>query len=77
MTAMVYIICPAGLVKAVLRGIYMVLPMGVWSTGGSPNPPDRGKGATQGKGVFTDKEAEGIQANLLIRVNTPLYLTVT
>ena len=61
---MVYIICPAGLVKAVLRGIYMLPPMGIWSSGGNPNPPDRGKRMAQGKGVFTDREPERSQANL-------------
>ena len=76
MTAMVYIICPAGLL-IVLWGIYMVRPMGVWSTGESPNPPDRGKGMAQGKGVFADRQSKGSQTNLLIRVYAPLNLAVT
>lgn len=63
MTAMEYIICPAGLVT-VLRGIYVVRPMGIWSTGGSTYLPGRGQGTAQGKSVFTNRESERSQANL-------------
>lgn len=77
MTAMVCIICPAGL-PSQSCGAFLWYTRWVYDLWVKvPTSLDREKVTTQGKGVFTDKEAEGIQANLLIRVNTPLYLTVT